>query len=333
MAFWIAARPSVAQPDVQVAVRAEGQRAAVVVRKRLADLQNDQLAARVRLIGVPDADREARYDGAAWARRAVVDEEVAVARVQRIERQPQQPLLGFKGHLAPDVQKDGGRRSQALIREDGDKPFLQDRPQPVASVPCIGQVHHAVERQVRKGDLDLIRLEGAWRRRDASRRTAAVSIRHVGIGGVSIAGVKQHPSHERAEHHRGHVQTSHSNAILLALCSCAGDQLGRRLQSRLRPDGFPDIGGVVRKARLAAAVNVHDVALGVAVAVGHEGALVAASTARAMSGAPKRNTPHNPPASMSTPARRGPAAIALRVSGNKNAITAKVFLDVISAPL
>jgi uncharacterized heparinase superfamily protein len=83
----IARRASVAHAHVEIAGGVERDLAAVVIGKRLVDVQQDLLARRVRSVG--GNALEARHDGVALLVR-VVDEETAVALVVGIEREAEE---------------------------------------------------------------------------------------------------------------------------------------------------------------------------------------------------------------------------------------------------
>ena len=91
----VAAGAAVAEAEVQVAVRAERELPAVVVRVRLVEGEEDALGGRVeqrrqRLVG--DAELGEHGVAVALARR-VVDEGARVVRPVGMQRQPEQALL------------------------------------------------------------------------------------------------------------------------------------------------------------------------------------------------------------------------------------------------
>ena len=158
----VVGRTAVAERDVEVAVGAEGDRAAVVVAVGIGRPDPDPLLAR--RVGPPRivaGDLEPRDDRAAAGRafmRRVVDEELAVAPVVGMEGQAEQALLvvpaaGGAVDLGADVQEldlVGGAR---LVGERPDAAPLLDDEQPVAVVVGIGHGDGTLELEVREGDL------------------------------------------------------------------------------------------------------------------------------------------------------------------------------------
>ena len=126
----IVARAAVAHADVEKAVRAEGEIAAVVIRERLADERErpslqSQIEARRRIGDQPVRRRspEARDDGVAGAV-GEVDEEAAAARVVGRERQAEQAPLAAGDDGAAQVEKVGA--GHHAVADDPDAPALLD---------------------------------------------------------------------------------------------------------------------------------------------------------------------------------------------------------------
>src|SRR2546430_1184387 len=126
----IATRAPVAHADVQHAVRPEHHEAAVVVRIRLCD-EKDQLGrSDVGNIGIR-ADRIA-FDPRIAVVVGIVDVEVSVRGVARVERHAQQPPLGSRTHGAGDVQERS--REELPVLHDPDPPILLDDEE--SRIPC-----------------------------------------------------------------------------------------------------------------------------------------------------------------------------------------------------
>jgi hypothetical protein len=84
----IVARSSVAHADVEVAVRTELERAAVVIRIGLRDDEEDLRGRGIRRVRRGGRRGVARDDGRAVRRARVVDEELPVGGVLRMEHEP-----------------------------------------------------------------------------------------------------------------------------------------------------------------------------------------------------------------------------------------------------
>ena len=124
---------AVAHADVEVGVRSELQLAAVVVRVRLGDRQEDDRAERVGGVPVERRDVVPRHDGLPRQIR-VVHEEEPVGRIGRVKRRRQQPLLAAAGDLGGHVEE--GRRQDLGAVPDDDPSGLQRHED--ASVARIG---------------------------------------------------------------------------------------------------------------------------------------------------------------------------------------------------
>ena len=151
----VAAAAAVAQADVQVAVGAELHLPAVVVGVGLVDEQHLLRAGRVSQVRIACADAVAGDDGVA-AVVGVVDVEIAVGGVVRMEGQAQQSLLiAAAAHQRVDVQKRRGQQRVDAVG-DGDYPnvagFL-DHEEPRAVARRRGQVHRPG--QTRRDELQL----------------------------------------------------------------------------------------------------------------------------------------------------------------------------------
>ena len=120
----IAGVTAIPQADVKKTVGAEGQLTALVVGERLVYHQQDPLAVRVGLVGVPGAGLELGNDGLrARGVPGVVYVELAIGAVVGMEGQTQQSLfLSIEVHQALDVQKIS--RQQGTILDDADSPGL-----------------------------------------------------------------------------------------------------------------------------------------------------------------------------------------------------------------
>ena len=135
----------IAEADVQVPVRPENEMAPVVVAVRLRDDQDLSLAGSVGPVRVAGVDREPRYDGAPGVRGRVVDVEVAVRLVRRVEGQPEQPLLVAPvADPFPDVHERADLRGVRPVFEEDDLARLQHHEQPVVGLRRVGEVDHAL---------------------------------------------------------------------------------------------------------------------------------------------------------------------------------------------
>ena len=130
VALRIAPGPAVAEGDVEHPVPAKGDRAAVMVRKRLLDLEEDPLAPRVDDVAV-ERHRERRHDGVP-VEVGVVDEDAAVGRVVRVERQAQEAALAAGADTVRDVEE--GRLVAHAVADGLDPADLLDDEQPLAAV-------------------------------------------------------------------------------------------------------------------------------------------------------------------------------------------------------
>ena len=146
VAVRIALAAAVAEPDVEVAVGAERQVAAVVVRERLVDLED--VAPRGR-IGHVRAHGEAQDTGVAVRVGEVHVQEVAVRR----EHDPQQALFGAGRHLPGEIE-DGPAEDLPVVDRDDASGLLRDVQVRVAGADRHG--HRLLERRhQRQPDLDV----------------------------------------------------------------------------------------------------------------------------------------------------------------------------------
>jgi len=138
VALRIARRAAIAQRDVQVAVRPEGDHAAVVVGVGLVDAQQFARAGGIGHVRIVPGNRILGHDGRPLVV-GVADEQAAVAGIRRVERQTQQSLLG----VAAD-RRDAGREIQErrlpprAILKDPDAPGLLHHEQAAGAVPGVG---------------------------------------------------------------------------------------------------------------------------------------------------------------------------------------------------
>ena len=175
--------------------------APVVVAVRLRHDQDLSLAGSVGPVRVAGVDREPRYHGASGVRGRVVDVEVAVRLVRRVEGESEQPLLVAPvADPFPDVHERADLRGVRPVFEEDDLARLQHHEQPVVGVRRVGEVDHALQRDVGERGLDFQlgkaagqgrgrgcgtrrsrRLWGLRRRRRGRRRTGlrlAAAARH-----------------------------------------------------------------------------------------------------------------------------------------------------------
>ena len=136
----IVAAAAVAHADVEVAVGAEAQRAAVVIRERLRDRQDDSLrtsaSARFAIAGA-DAIRRDHRRAVAGAR--VVDVEPAVGRVLRMKREAQQAALAAGDDQPPRCRGTAWRATHA-VAQDADGSALLDDEEAAAAVAGMRDV-------------------------------------------------------------------------------------------------------------------------------------------------------------------------------------------------
>ena len=191
----IVARPAVAHPDVQIAVRPEHQVAAVVVRERLRDERRAATPLQIEAgRGVRDErirrrSAEPRDHGVAG-----VDEEPSARRVRR-EREAEQPAFAARQHRAAEIQEVGVRREAAADRADASA-LLDDELD-----GAVGGILDERERRREAGGVDA----------RAKRRRLSGERRRTGHGG----GQRQSPRDTRGKCHR-FDQSHRSKQILSA---------------------------------------------------------------------------------------------------------------------
>ncbi len=174
----VARRAAVTQRDIQVAIGAEDNAAAVMVLERVLVRDPDPLLAlrvgHARVIGTNLEPRDHRVPGPLVVGR-VIDEELAVLFVLRVEGQTQQPLLVLLVDRVGKLQELALVLGLALVRKRLDRRrVLFDHEQKVTPVVRVRQGDRPVELQVRKADLGRQARQGLCRRRggcrDARRR-------------------------------------------------------------------------------------------------------------------------------------------------------------------
>ncbi len=155
----VAARAAVAGGDVQVAVGPEVDVAAVVVRERLVDLEEDPLAAGVGLVRCRRRDAERRHHGVP-VEVGVVHEQPRVGREVRGEGQPEQAALAARQDPLADVEERW--IDQQPVPDDPDPARLLDDEQATAAVAGIDRGQRAVEPadDGLEADAQLRRVEG-----------------------------------------------------------------------------------------------------------------------------------------------------------------------------
>src|SRR2546430_4992902 len=126
----VAPRAPVAHADVEHPVGPERHEPAVVVRMRLCDEEDQLRRGDVGNIGIR-ADRVA-FDPRVAVVVGVVDVEVSVRGVARVERHAQQPPLASCAHGAGDVQERS--RGELPVLHDPDPPLLLDNEE--SRIPC-----------------------------------------------------------------------------------------------------------------------------------------------------------------------------------------------------
>jgi len=142
----VIAPATVADRDVEKPVgRPERNGAAVVVRLRLVDLQEDPLGAGIRPIRIArhavfgERGRGIESGGGAGTKgRAVVDEEAPIRRVLWMEGEPEEPTfvsgrLTQGNDLASDIEERLWQE-RPLTRHDANQPDLVDDEQPAGSI-------------------------------------------------------------------------------------------------------------------------------------------------------------------------------------------------------
>ena len=162
-----ASAATVAGPDVQVAVRTERHRAAVVVGVGAVFDQHDRAGAALDDIGVGGVGDEPRdHDVAAVAR--VVHEQPAVGPEVGVEGKAEQPSLPTVLDLRADVHE---RRDGAAGCDRLDDPALLDDEQPVRPIAGAGDLRRRIEAACDRIQCDRERPEdGQWRGRRPSER-------------------------------------------------------------------------------------------------------------------------------------------------------------------
>ena len=145
----VAATAAVAQPDVQVAVRAEGQLPAVVVGERVGQREQDALAGRVGRLQVGRGG-QLGDDRRAVAGSAVVDEEAPVGGEVGVEGQAQQPALAAGADAIARGRRTGGPQ-RAVGVDHADPPprsFTKRRPLPSPADGHADRVARALRHQL-----------------------------------------------------------------------------------------------------------------------------------------------------------------------------------------
>jgi hypothetical protein len=125
----VAAGAAVAHPHVQPAVRPERQHPAVVVGERLRDVEDQPRRRGIGAggVGAHSVALHARVPGQV----GVVDVEVAVGGIRRVEGQPEQPPLAAAGDAVRDVQERRGEEGAVLHHADAPR-LLHDEEARVA---------------------------------------------------------------------------------------------------------------------------------------------------------------------------------------------------------
>ncbi len=157
-------RSSVAQRHVEVAVRPERQHAAVVVARRLRDVQ--QLGDGLRRRGVAPARSVVLHDAGVAGAVRVVHEQPAVLCEVGVEGDSEQPLFEAGG---ADLGRDVEEVRQLAVPEDADDSFLLGKEHPVVA----GQRRHR-QHQADSGcqplGVETLQRAGGERGRNAGRR-------------------------------------------------------------------------------------------------------------------------------------------------------------------
>ncbi len=138
----VVAAATVADADVQVAVRPECQRAAVVIRAWVIDAQQRCSVDRSANVRLAFAVSRLTHD-VAVARAGVVDVHVPVAREVRVERQPEQAPLPAAGRERVGVEEIP--RLQRPTLDDADPPAALDDEQPARAVTGVGDAERAAQ--------------------------------------------------------------------------------------------------------------------------------------------------------------------------------------------
>ena len=144
---WIAGGAAVAQTEVEVAVRAEGDLTTIVVAVGLGQREDDLAAFCVHNCRVIRAHAVVGQHGTANVI-AVVHEEAAVAGEVRMKGQPQQPAFGKLSQRVPtDVggHIEKGLRLQHVINEHLDQPGLLQQEKAATAVAGVSEVDRAVQ--------------------------------------------------------------------------------------------------------------------------------------------------------------------------------------------
>jgi hypothetical protein len=165
---------AIAERDVEAAVRAELDHAAVVVLVRLPDLHEDALGVR------PEAPArgvrlEAREHVAARLGGGVHEEDEAVLLELRVERQAEKPLFVVRAQdLRRDVERRVGAADIGLVVEDVHAAVAFDDEEAVGAVARERDVERLLEIQIRKGVDDLEVRDRIGRAVDADRSRDAL---------------------------------------------------------------------------------------------------------------------------------------------------------------
>ncbi len=149
-ALRVAPAAAVPQAEIEIAVRAERDVAAVVVGVGLRDDQQDGLALRIRAIGVERGTLEPREHARAVSRAGVAHEEPAVLGVARMEGEAQEPPFAAREDAAAQIEV--GRGQEHAAGEDSDAAALLGDEDPV--VPRVGERGRRVEPARQEAELD-----------------------------------------------------------------------------------------------------------------------------------------------------------------------------------
>ena len=170
----IVGQAAVAGGDVQITVGPERDRPALVVPKRLLDLEQSLFRVGVGPIRVVFRHAEPRDGNRVGLLRfggRVVDEELAVVAILRMKRQAQKSLfvlLVFVDHARRDVEEHGRLLDRWIVGEHVNRALLRGHEDPIRSVAGVRQQNRTIDPKVGKHLLD---FQAAGRVRHRQRRT------------------------------------------------------------------------------------------------------------------------------------------------------------------
>jgi hypothetical protein len=139
----ITAAAAVADADIQIALWPEGHVAAVVIAERMRHVEKRPFAGRIRKVLASSAPEEFRDNDGAVGLARVVDVELAIGAVKRMERKAKEAALAARQDLRRYIEKRRGEDRAVL--DDLDDAALLDHKKASAAVASVSNLHRAAE--------------------------------------------------------------------------------------------------------------------------------------------------------------------------------------------